>query len=148
MSTETAKELENKAIVKNSIEELWNKRNLSILDEVYSPEILSRGPSMELHNLDELKNMCNVFVSAFHDTKITIKDQIAKDDTVVTRFDFEGVHKGEFAELPPTGKKIKIAGVSITRLVKDKIVDEWEVFDELGLMQQLGMELKPMELAH
>jgi predicted ester cyclase len=103
---------------------------------------------MELHNLDELKNLVNGFASAFHDTKMTIKDQIAKDDTVVTRFDYEGVHKGKFAELPSTGKKVKIAGISIMRLVKDKIIDEWEVFDELGLMQQLGMELKPMEVVH
>ena len=148
MPAETAKELENKVIVKNLFEELWYKRNLSIVDEVYSPEVLYHGPSMELHNLDELKNLVNGFASAFNETKMTVKDQIAKDDTIVTRFDFTGVHKGKFAELPPTGKKIKIAGISITRLVKDKIVDEWEIFDELGLMQQLGMELKPMEDVH
>ena len=47
MTTETSKELENKAIVKNLMEELWYKRNLSILDEVYSPEVLYHGPSME-----------------------------------------------------------------------------------------------------
>jgi len=148
MPTETAKELENKVIVKNLMEELWNKRNLSIVDEVYSPEVLYHGPSTELHNLNELKGLVNGFTSAFDDTKMTVMDQIAKDDTVVTRFDFEGVHKGKFAELLPTGKKVKIAGISITRHVKDKIVDEWEVFDELGLMQQLGMELKPMEVVH
>ena len=103
---------------------------------------------MEFNNLEELKTLSSIFLSGFHDIKMTIKDQIAKDDTVVARIDFEGVHKGEFAGLPPTGKKVKIAGMSIARFVKNKIVDEWEMFDELGLMQQLGMELKPMELAH
>ena len=144
----TGKELENKAIVKKFIEGFWNTRNLSVLDEVDSPEVQYHGPSMEFHNLEELKNLTRSFMLGFHDTKMTTKDQIAKDDTVVSRFDFEGIHKGEFAGLPPTGKKVKIAGISITRFVKNKIVDEWELFDEMGLMKQLGMELQPQEVVH
>ena len=145
MSTETQKEIGNKAIVKHLIEELWSRRNFSILDEVYSPEVLYHGPSIELHNLDELKNLINDFSIAFHDTKMTVKDQIAKDDMVVTKFVYEGIHKRNFRKTPPTGKKIIIKGVAIDRLVNGKIVDEWEMFDELGMMKQLGLEMKPME---
>jgi steroid delta-isomerase-like uncharacterized protein len=145
MSTETQKEIGNKAIVKHLIEELWSRRNFSILDEVYSPEVLYHGPSIELHNLDELKNLINDFSIAFHDTKMTVKDQIAKDDMVVTKFFYEGVHKRSFRNIPPTGKKIMIKGVAIDRLVNGKIVDEWDMFDELGMMKQLGLEMKPVE---
>ena len=58
MSTETPKEIENKAILNHFYEE-WSKQNLSILDEVFSPEVHYQTPSMELHNLDELKNLFN-----------------------------------------------------------------------------------------
>ena len=148
MSTETSKEIENKAILSHLFEELWSKRNFSVLDEVYSPEVHYQTPSMELHSLDELKNLFNGHSLAFHDAKVRVNDQIAKDDMVVTKFAFEGVHKGKFEELEPTGNKIKIEGITIDRLVNGKIVDEWEVFDELGMMKQLGLEMKPVEVAH
>jgi len=148
MSTETSKEIENKAILNYLYEELWNKRNFSVLDEVFSPEVHYQTPSMESHNLDELKNIVNGYFLAFHDAKMMVKDQIAKDDMVVTKFAFEGVHKGKLDELPPTGNKIKIEGIAVDRLVNGKIVDEWEVFDELGMMKQLGLEMKPVEVAH
>ena len=144
MSTDTSKEIENKAIFNHLQEELWSKRNFSVLDEVFSPEVHYQTPSMELHNLDEYKNLVNIFSLAFHDTKVTVKDQIAKDDMIVTKWAFEGVHKGKFGELPPTGNKIKLEGISIHRLVNGKIVDESEVFDELGMMKQLGLEMKPV----
>jgi len=147
MSTETPKEIENKSILNHFYEE-WSKQNFSILDEVFSTEVHYQTPSMELHNLDELKNLFNGYSLAFHDSKLTVQDQIAKDDIVVTKFVFEGVHKGKFEELPPTGNKIKIEGVSIDRLVNGKIVDEWEVYDELGMMKQLGLAMKPVEVAH
>ncbi len=145
MSTETPKEIENKAILNHLYKELWSERDSSILDEVYSPEVLYHTPSMELHNLDELKNLINSYFLAFHDSKVTVKDQIAKDDMVVTKFVYEGVHNGKFGKFPPTGKNIKIKGVAIDRFANGKIVDEWEMIDELGMMKQLGLEMKPME---
>ena len=125
MLTDTPKETENKAILNHLYEELWSKRNLSILDEVYSPEVLYHTPSMELHNLDELKNLFNDYSLAFHDSNVTVKDQIAKDDIVVTKFIYEGVYKAKFGTLSPTGNKIKIEGVTIDRLANGKIVDEY-----------------------
>ncbi len=106
MSTETPKEIENKAILNHFYEELWSNRNFSVLDEVFSPEVHYQTPSMESHNLDELKNIVKGYFLAFHDAKMTVKDQIANDDMVVTKFAFEGVHKGKLGELPPTGNKI------------------------------------------
>ena len=144
MSTDTSKEIENKAIFNHLQEELWSKRNFSVLDEVFSPEVHYQTPSMELHNLDELKILVNGYFLAFHDAKVTVTDQIAKDDTVVTKVAYEGVHKGKFGELEPTGNKIKLEAITINRLANGKIVDEWEMFDELGMMKQLGLEMKPV----
>ena len=125
MLTDTPKETENKAILNHLYEELWSKRNFSILDEVYSPEVLYHTPSMELHNRDELKNLFNDYSSAFHDSNVTVKDQIAKDDIVVTKFIYEGVYKAKSGAFSPTGNKIEIEMVTIDRLANGKIVDEY-----------------------
>ncbi|TET70783.1 MAG: ester cyclase, partial [Candidatus Aminicenantes bacterium] len=55
------------------------------------------------------------------------------------------VHKGELEGIPPTGKALTISLFTVFRLVDGKIAEEWESLDELGLMMQLGMELKPKE---
>ena len=88
------------------------------------------------------------FFKAFEDTHMTITNQFAKDDMVISRFIYEGVHKGQFQGLPPTNKRIKITGMEIDRFDHGKIVESWEEFDQLGLMQQLGLEMKPLEAIH
>lgn len=59
------------------------------------------------------------------------------------RTTLNGTHKGEFMGIPPTGKKIEYTAMVIVRFSEGKIVESREEADMLGLMQQLGMELKP-----
>ena len=63
----------------------------------------------------------------------------------MSRVTMLGVHKGELEGLPPTGKTFTISAFTAFRIVDGKIAEEWEIFDELGMMHQLGMELKPKE---
>src|SRR5210317_2394273 len=128
MSTETAKELENQNIVKRLLDETWNKRNFSIIDEVYASDIHYHGTSAELHSINELKKLANAFSSAFHETKVTLDLVFAKDDLVTQKFLFEGVHNGEFEGIPATGKRVNMSGIAISRLENKKIVEEWESF--------------------
>jgi len=146
--TASKKEFDNRAILSHFFQEGFNKRNLDVIEETYSPEITYHGPSIEMHGYKEVKEMMNSYFSAFHDSKITPNDIIAKGDKMVVRFTFEGVHKGYMEDIPPTGKAIKITGISICRMEKGKILEEWEEFDQLGLMKQLGMELRSPEVAH
>ena len=148
MSTQTSKEIENKNILEHLWDEVWNKRNYSVIDEVYSTNIHYHGASMELNGINELKQLTNTFSSAFHDTKITLDLLFAKDNLVAQKFLFEGIHDGTFEEIPPTSKRIKLSGIAISRLEKGKITEEWQMFDELGMMQQLGMEMRPVESVH
>jgi predicted ester cyclase len=58
---------------------------------------------------------------------------------------FSGVQKGDLEGIPATGKTVTISIFTVFRLVNGKIAEEWEIYDDLGMMQQLGMELKPKE---
>ena len=68
----------------------------------------------------------------------TIEDQIAEDDKVVTRWTMRDTHEGEFRGIAPTGKQISITGIGIFRFSDGKVVESWDNFDQLGMMQQLG----------
>jgi predicted ester cyclase len=61
----------------------------------------------------------------------------------MSRVSLRCVHGGEFEGLPPTGKEIALDAFTVFRLVDGRIAEEWEIIDELGMMQQIGMELTP-----
>ena len=86
-------------------------------------------------------------ISVYHCTRNSAYhfQLIAEGDKVMTRITMQGIHKGELGGIVPTDKTLTISGFTVFRLVDGKIVEEWEILDELGMMQQLGMELKPKE---
>ena len=75
----------------------------------------------------------------------SIEELIAVEDIVISRFIVRGTHEGEFEGIPATGNKFESGGILITHIENVKIVEDKEEVDLLGLMMQLGMELKPKE---
>jgi steroid delta-isomerase-like uncharacterized protein len=80
----------------------------------------------------------SVFKAAIPDLKFEIHDQIAEGDKVVTRFTVTGTFTNEFQGLPPSGEAIEFSGTNIMRIVDGKSVEEWDAFDTMALMGQLG----------
>jgi steroid delta-isomerase-like uncharacterized protein len=145
MKAQAEAEAQNKDVVKRYWEGKWNERRPEILDELQTADVKYHGPSMQMNNLEEYKQVYNMYLSAFHETQITIDELIAEGDKVMSRATMTGVHNGDLGGIPPTGKSIKATAFTVFRLVDGKIAEEWEILDELGLMHQLGMELKPKE---
>ncbi|MFC2163791.1 ester cyclase [Acidobacteriota bacterium] len=136
---------QNREVIKSYWNGKWNERRPEILDELQTPDVQYHSSSMQLNGVEEYKQAYGIYRSALHDTQITIEDMIAEDDKVMTRVTLRGTHKGELEGIAPTGNQISISGFTIFRLVDGKIAEEWESLDELGLMIQLGMELKSKE---
>jgi predicted ester cyclase len=80
-----------------------------------------------------------MYLSALPDMRVTVEDEIAKGEKVVTRWTMRGTHQGELMSIAPTDEQIEIKGITIHRIEGDKIAEEWERYDNLGVMQQLGV---------
>ena len=130
MSTE-----QNKAIARRSIEELWNGRNAEVIDELFTEDYRQPGANSRRELKEEIIAM---FAEAPPDLHITIEDQIAEGDKVVTRWTWSFTHTVAFFGAAPTGKHISWTGISIHRLENGKIVEDWFNMDDLGLQRQLG----------
>lgn len=76
--------------------------------------------------------------SAFPDLHHEILDIVAEGDKVAIRYNIIGTHKGEFQGIPSTGKEVSFSAMGFIALIDSKVVEEWEVADTMGLMQQLG----------
>ena len=138
---------ENKAIARRAFEEIYSQGNLDIADEIFAADIVGHMPgSPDLHGPEDVKQFVTMFRTAFPDIKFTVEDQIAEGDKGVTRWTYTGTHKGGWMGIPPTGVQVTLTGISIDRFAGGKIVESWDNLDDLGLFQQLGMELKPKEV--
>jgi steroid delta-isomerase-like uncharacterized protein len=139
---------DNKALVRRSIEEAVNKGNLAVIDDVAAPNYVYHEPTAgEVRGPDGLKKLIAMYRTAFPDVRMTIDDQIAEGDRVVTRWTVSGTHKGELMGIAPSGKQITVTGIVITRVANGKVVEEWENYDALGMMRQIGAVTAPGKAA-
>jgi steroid delta-isomerase-like uncharacterized protein len=135
---------QNKVICRRFLEEVVNKGNQAVADELIGTDFIDHNPLPGLpSNRDGFKQSFIIFRSVFPNMKYTIEDMIAEGDRVVVRWIATGTQKGELFGVPPTGKYISVVGIDIFRLANGKLVELWLSWDQLGMMQQLGI-IPPM----
>jgi serine phosphatase RsbU (regulator of sigma subunit) len=127
----------NKAIFRRYVEEVTNRGNLELADEIFGRYhahqpgglVLERGP-------EDVKRFNGEFRSAFHNFRLSIDEQIAEGDKVVSRITVRGTHQREFRGMAPTGKEIELKGITIFRFSPEgKVVETWDSYDQLSLMR-------------
>ena len=136
MSTE-----QNKALVRQLVEEVINQGNISMIDELLIPDFVEHEelPPGIPSGREAPKVLFTMLRSAFPDLKATIEHLIAEGDEVVLHMTWTGTHEGEFMGIPPTGKRISINVIDILGLAEGKFVEHWGVMDSMAMMQQLGV---------
>jgi len=135
MSTE-----QNKALARRLVEELLNRKNMSVVNEIFSPDFVEHEqlPPEIPPGREAPKILFTMLHRAFPDFKATIEHLVAEGDQVVLYMTWTGTQKGEFMGVPPTGKSISIGVIDIIRLAEGKFVEHWGIMDSMALMQQLG----------
>ena len=142
---------ENKALVKDFFEQVWNNKNLDLLDEVYSPDFVlhalwqntSAGGAIEAHGIEPAKKVIGGWLAGFPDMTVTVDDQVSEGDRVGSRHTSTGTHTETFMGMAPTGKQATITGMTITRIENGKMVEAWTAWDALGMFEQLGLAPGP-----
>jgi predicted ester cyclase len=142
---QAALEEQNKEIIKRYVEEEAKGNLLRIIDEIVAPDVVYHYPNNNnVRGLEAIKQAGPVFSKAFPDLKVIIELQIAKGDLVAARFRFNATHKGEWMGIALTGKELSYTANEIARISNGKIAEAWIELDQLGFVEQLGMELKPI----
>lgn len=131
---------ENKALIRRYLEEVFNKGNHDAIDKFFAAHSIDHNaPPGSPLGFDFMKQFHTVARAAIPDIRITVNDLIAEGDKVVCRFTANGTQQGEFMGIPPTGKQFTIMEIRIYRIVDGKIVECWGLFDQMSMMQQLGV---------
>jgi steroid delta-isomerase-like uncharacterized protein len=117
----------NKALVKSFVEEVFNNHNLSAIEKYLAGQ-----------GKEGFKQFLSEFFTAFPDVHADIEYIVAEDSLVVVFLNFTGTHKGLFQGRSSTNKTVKIRSADLYKVENEKIVEHWDVVDQLDLLQQTG----------
>ena len=136
---------ENKALITRFYDEFFNKGNLNVVDELHSPDFqhYDGGAADPGGGPEGYKRRNAVFLNAFPDRQVTIDDLVAEGDKVVTRSTMRATHTGNLPGIPATGKRIEVTATIVSRIRNGKIAEEWEDWNALGMLVQLGVVCPP-----
>jgi len=129
---------ENRGLVRNYYEAVYNRRELGRLDRFLAPEFVSAGPGGRMD-----REAHATALAAMPDICLTVEEQIAEGDAVVTRWSATGTQLGPLFGIPPTGRRVTATAIHIHHLRDGRIADQWEQFDTLGVLGQLGLVPRP-----
>lgn len=131
-----------KDLTRKYIDEVWNRGKLELVDELVAPGCITHDPAAPggaFRGPDGVRQLVSMYRIAFPDTEFEIKDLIEEGDKVAARITASGTHKGALMGIAPTGKRASISGVLITQFHAGKQVESWSSYDQLGMLQQLGL---------
>ena len=131
---------QNKALVRRLMEEVGNKGNYEVANELVHADFLGHAstPEAETRGVEAYKQFLMMLRSAFPDLSFTIEDQLSEGDRVITRWSARATHLGEFFGIPPSGKTGAMTGINIDRVEGGKVAECWSNSDDLGLLRQIG----------
>ena len=127
----------NKALIRDFFEQVWNQGNEEAIDRFIAENANGNDPDFGMGR-EGFKNQWRKWRAAFPDLRFEIEEIIAEGDTVVARWMLTGTQSGSFLGIAPTGRKIRVAGMSMDHLHDGVLVSGFDGWDNLGLRQQLG----------
>jgi steroid delta-isomerase-like uncharacterized protein len=132
---------QNKAVVRRFVDEVWNRGNLDVIDEIVAADYVDHSPGTPpgmTQGRAAVRQFAVMFREAFPDVRGEIEELLAEGTYAVVRWTARATHQGEFLGVPASSRQVTVTGTSIYRLVGAQIAEEWTHADMLGLLQQIG----------
>jgi steroid delta-isomerase-like uncharacterized protein len=142
----------NEQLVRRFFEELWNGRKFELADKLIAVDCRThqlrsgaevaatpRGPK-------EMKAHMEEWLRGFPDLKFTIEQIFSGGDKVFTQTEMEGTHTGTWLEVPPTNRRVTVRAMTVHRIARGKVAEDWVMVGSLGFFQQLGLTAPTFEI--
>ena len=141
---------ENTQLMRRWFQEVWNEGRIETVHDLFSRDGVARGQrgaETEIRGPEEFVKFVREIRGAFPDIKVKVEDVFGADDRVVLRWSAIMTHTGTALGLPPSGRTVHSQGITIARIVDGKIVEGWDSWDQLGMLEQIGAYKQPLVAA-
>jgi len=138
---------ENVQLMRRWFQEVWNEGRTDTIYELLSPDAIARGQSSgdgELRGPEEFAGFVSKIRGSFSDMKIEVEDVFGAGDKVSLRWSGVMKHTGDALGLPASGRTVRSSGITIAQIVDGKIVAGWDNWDQLGMLEQIGVYSPPV----
>ncbi len=137
----------NKGIVLRWYDEVANGGKTEVSDELFVENYVDHDPPSPSEvwpqGAEGARQSLATYRAAFPDLHYTVESVLADGDDVALRYTFQGTHRGVFLGIPATGTEVRFTGISLFRILGDKIIESWGQFDLLDFLQQIGTWPQP-----
>jgi len=132
---------QNQKLARRFFDEMCNGRKLEIATELFTSGHAYHDPSAPTGpGPDGMKQVIGSYQTAFADAKWTVNELFSADgDRVIVLWTGSGTQSGELMGIAPTKKSVRVDGIWILKCANGKIVESWNHWDSLGMLQQLGV---------
>jgi steroid delta-isomerase-like uncharacterized protein len=127
-----------RTLVRAYYEDAYNRRDPEAPARYLAEGFVSAGPGGSM-DLATHRTALAASLAALPDLALVIEEQVAEGGVVVTRWRATGTHGGPLFGIPPTGRPVVATAIHIHHVADGRITDQWEQFDALGVLRQLGV---------
>ena len=134
---------ENVALMRRWFQEVWNEGRVQTIYDLLAEDIHGWGqdlPGVEIRKPADFVKLYERIHGAFPIQKLTVEDAFGSGDRVVVRWSSVMTHTGDHLGVPASHKTVHITGITIARIENGKIVEGWDNWDQLAMMQQIAQE--------
>jgi steroid delta-isomerase-like uncharacterized protein len=123
--------------------EVWNEGRTEAIDELVAPNVLGHGlidaDGNDVRGIEAFKSFYYRFREAFPDIHVTVEDTVAEGNKIVARCSVAATYLGDGLEVRASGKPVRFTGMCMVRVEDGRIVESWNSFDFLTMLQQIGL---------
>lgn len=132
------------SLIHRIFEKAFNQGNQSVVDEFLSSGYLAHNSFGGAPNGPQgLKWLIAMFRTTFPDLQCSVEDEISAGNQFAAHWTLRGTHKGSFLGNPPTGRSVLVHAIIFARAENGRMVEDWTLIDQLGILQQLGIVPPP-----
>jgi steroid delta-isomerase-like uncharacterized protein len=136
MTTEVDTIVAKKALVRRAIG--YNHGASDDGTQIFSADFVAHMPGQPPMDRVAFEHFVSAVSDGMPGYTFEIHEQIAQGDLVVNRVTWRGVHSGDMAGVPATGRSVELKGINMFRVSDGRVVEQWAELDMLGLLQQIG----------
>jgi predicted ester cyclase len=128
---------EEKNLGRRWFEEVWNKGRREAIGEMLAPESIVHEAGLDTPGIEGFYPFFDHLRAAFSEIQVNVDDTFADGDKSCVRWSFTAKHTGEGLGVAPSGVTVHVTGISIFRIKDNKLIEGWQNWDMLAMMEQI-----------
>lgn len=120
---------ENREVARTALQQVCARGDMGLAPQCYAEDFADHVGRVDYHGLEGVRRSTELYRLLFDDLAFEVVDQVAEGDRVASRWILTGSNRG---------RRVRLWGITISRLRDGRIAEDWSSFDTLELIRQLG----------